>query len=278
MTSRLRNLGSGLVPLVAIGGLGLIAGTTTVPANHVAHTNLFGNVSTTKMKSGIHLVNPLCSVIKIPLLTHNLSSNVTVASNEGLSLQVETNTIYRVKEDDAREIYLKFRDSCEHVLIRPLIESMLRDILSSYEAKALYSNDTRNQIKTKMEKEIKSKLLASGIIVDDFLINKIKLPDQLQSSIENKLKVEQENEQMEFTIEKERKRAAFALEKEKMEADRKVIEATGIQKFQQIVSQGISDKLIAWKTIEAYDKLASSSNTKILIPNDLKSAIVNLDK
>ena len=153
----------------------------------------------------------------------------------------------------------------EKILIKPLIESVLRNIMSSYEAKALYSDITRDEIRNKMENEIKSKLSAHGIIVSDVLINKIRLPDQLQRSIENKLKIEQENEQMAFTIEKKRKGINFALEQEEMEAKRKFIEAQGIQKFQQIVSQGISPELIKWKAIEATSKLAESSNAKVVI-------------
>lgn len=237
----------------------------TVPASHVAHTNFFGNVSTSKMNSGIHLINPLSSLIVMPLLTNNFSSDIDVASNEGLSLSVQINTIYRMDEDQARDIYLKFRTDYEAILIRPLIESVLRTIMSSYEAKALYSDKTRDEIKKRMALEITQQLSGHGIIVNDVLINKIRLPSQLQQSIENKLKVEQENQQMEFTIEKRRQEIAFDLEKEQMEAKRKVVEAQGIKEFQDIVSAGISDKLIKWKSIEATRELAHSHNAKVVI-------------
>ena len=92
-----------------------------------------------------------------------------------------------------------------------------------------------------------------------------KLPVQLQMSIENKLKSEQENEQMTFIIEREKKQLVFNIEKEKMEADRKTIEANGIKAFQDIVSKGISKELIGWKAIEATEKLAKSPNTKIVV-------------
>jgi regulator of protease activity HflC (stomatin/prohibitin superfamily) len=57
----------------------------------------------------------------------------------------------------------------------------------------------------------------------------------------------------------------FILIKEKQEAERKRIEAQGIQDFQKIVSQGISDQLLRWKGIEATSHLAESNNAKIII-------------
>lgn len=56
-----------------------------------------------------------------------------------------------------------------------------------------------------MDLEITKVLALNGFVVSDILINKIRLPDQLQRSIENKLKSEQENEQMAFIIDRERK-------------------------------------------------------------------------
>ena len=58
---------------------------------------------------------------------------------------------------------------------------------------------------------------------------------------------------------------AFILQKEEQEADRKRIEAKGIADFQDIVSKGISDQLLKWKGIEATEKLANSSNSKIVV-------------
>ena len=57
----------------------------------------------------------------------------------------------------------------------------------------------------------------------------------------------------------------YKLDKERQEAERKRIEAKGIADFQTIVSQGISDKLLQWKGIEATQELATSTNAKVVI-------------
>jgi regulator of protease activity HflC (stomatin/prohibitin superfamily) len=60
-------------------------------------------------------------------------------------------------------------------------------------------------------------------------------------------------------------RMRFVLEKEKQEAERKRIEAQGIQDFQKIVSQGLSEQLLRWKGIEATRVLAESPNAKVVV-------------
>ncbi len=57
----------------------------------------------------------------------------------------------------------------------------------------------------------------------------------------------------------------FVIQREKQEADRKRIEAQGIADFQRIVSDGISEPLLRWKGIEATNKLAESSNSKVVV-------------
>ena len=65
----------------------------------------------------------------------------------------------------------------------------------------------------------------------------------------------------------------FVLVKEKQEAERKRIEAQGIADFQQIVTSGISDRLLQWKGIEATQDLAKSPNAKVVIIGNPKNGL-----
>jgi regulator of protease activity HflC (stomatin/prohibitin superfamily) len=57
----------------------------------------------------------------------------------------------------------------------------------------------------------------------------------------------------------------FVLDKERQEAERKQIEAQGIQDFQRIISQGPTEHLLRWKGIETTRALGESNNSKIII-------------
>ena len=109
-------------------------------------------------------------------------------------------------------------------------------------------------MKRKSLTRVKQTLLNNFVQLNDILIRDIKLPAKLRESIERKLQQEQESLEYEFRIEKATK-----------EAERKKIEAKGIQTFQNIVNQSITDKLLKWKGVEATETLAKSTNSKIVV-------------
>lgn len=228
--------------------------TVTVPPNYVGHTNLFGNVSEKKIMSGLHFINPLSDLILIPLLTNKISSNVDLSSKEGLGLSVQIDLNYNLDHNKTRDIYLEFRHDYENILMKPMINALVRDIVSGYDAKALYSEKTREEIRKKVNDELIIKLGSRGFTITQMLLSRIELPYQLKMAIENKLKTEQENDAFQFKIEQEKK-----------EADRKRIEAQGIRDFQDIVSKGLTTDALKWKAIEATLALAKSPNAKIIV-------------
>merc|ERR1712176_1057600 len=101
-----------------------------------------------------------------------------------------------------------------------------------------------------------------GIIIEDVPLRSIVLPRKLTEAIENKLQMEQESQRMDFVLEKERQ-----------EAERKAIEAKGIADFQSIVSEGIDDKLLRWKGIEATMELSRSNNSKVVVVGSGKDGL-----
>jgi regulator of protease activity HflC (stomatin/prohibitin superfamily) len=92
------------------------------------------------------------------------------------------------------------------------------------------------------------------IYVEDVLIRKVDLPEQIERAIQNKLVIEQQTLEYDFRLIREQK-----------ERDRKRIEAEGIRQFQDIVNEGISDRYLKWKGIDATLELAKSHNTKVVV-------------
>jgi len=117
-------------------------------------------------------------------------------------------------------------------------------------------------VQAQIENDLKAHLAARGVVVEAVLLRDVQLPALLKASIEAKQQAEQEALRM-----------SFILQKEKQEAERKSIEAKGIADFQKIVAQGISPQLLEWKGIEATEKLAASSNTKIVVIGNTKNGL-----
>ncbi len=224
-----------------------------VPAGHVGVVNLFGVVSDNTLKSGINLINPLATVIKMSIQTQELKESMEVPSKEGLTVQLEVSVLYHLNPEKAAHVYRTVGVDYEAVLLEPQFRSVTRGVTAGYEAKALYTSE-REHLSQLILKEIAMSVEPRGITVESVPLRKVGLPPGLSQSIESKLQAEQESQRMEFI-----------LMKEKQEADRKRIEAQGISDFQKIVVQGISDQLLRWKGIEATEKIATSPNAKVII-------------
>jgi len=138
-------------------------------------------------------------------------------------------------------------------IVEPQFRSAIREVTASDEAKALYSAE-REKIAGEIFSLFRRLAGERGIVVQQVLLRRIGLPPVVANAIQEKLRREQEAEQMKFV-----------LQKEQQEAERKRIEAQGIADFQRIVAQGISAQLLEWKGIEATEKLATSNNSKIVV-------------
>ncbi|MFH1595924.1 MAG: SPFH domain-containing protein [Pseudomonadota bacterium] len=126
-------------------------------------------------------------------------------------------------------------------------------ITVNHEAKDLYTS-SRELISNEIFRDLEINLGKRGIIVETILLRKVDLPKLVVEAINAKLAADQQAQQMRFVLDKERQ-----------EAERKRIEAQGVQDFQKIVSQGLSEQYLRWKGIEATRVLAESPNSKIVI-------------
>jgi len=251
-----------VILFVILGILFLTAGPfRTVPAGNVGVKDFFGSVSATTLSPGIGLVMPLTSVVRMSVQTQEIKEVAEVPSQEGLILSLETSLLFQLDPAKAVEIYRTVGSDYVGTIVEPQFRSAIREITASYEAKALYSA-TREKIAGEIFALFKRLAGDRGIIVQQVLLRKIGLPPVVANAIQEKLRREQEAEQMKFV-----------LQKEQQEAERKRIEAQGVADFQRIVAQGISPQLLEWKGIEATEKLAASPNSKIVVVGNTKSGL-----
>ena len=224
-----------------------------IPAGHVGVKDFFGRVSSDVLGPGVRIVFPFTRVIKMSIKTQEVKETAQVPSKEGLIMDLEGSLLYRLDPQKADDIYKTIGKNYQEIAVEPQIRSAIREITASYEAKVLYSAERERVAKETLELFRKT-ASDRGIIAEAVLLRKIGLPDVVANAIQEKLRREQESEQMKFV-----------LQKETQEAERKRIEAQGIADFQKIVAAGISPALLEWKGIEATEKLAMSQNSKVVV-------------
>jgi len=239
----------------------LMASTTSIPTGNVGVLTLFGRVTGETLPEGIHLVNPLKSVQKLSIQTQSVKESANVPSNEGLILALDTSLLFRLDKNKAAFVYQTVGDNYAEKIVEPTLRAAIRASTSAHSANALYTN-ARELVQQQIQDELTAQLAPRGVIVENVLLRDVQLPAMLKGSIEAKQQAEQDALRM-----------SFILQKEKQEAERKRIEAQGIADFQRIVATGISAQLLEWKGIEATEKLAASSNAKVVIIGNPKNGL-----
>lgn len=243
-----------LLATLVFGILSLLQCFTVIPAGHVGVVDFFGMVNDRALPAGINPVNPLAKVVKFSVQTKEHKETMQVLSREGLTIGLEMSVLYRLNADSAAQVYKTvIGGDYEGVVLIPQFRSISRAVTASVQASALYSTE-RERLATLIQEELARAVASRGVIVETAPLRNVVLPTQLTEAIEQKQRADQESQRMEFILTKERQ-----------EADRKRVEAQGIADFQKIVAAGISEQLLRWKGIEATEKLAQSSNAKVVI-------------
>ena len=203
---------------------------------------------------GVVFYNPLISrVVKESTQTNNIKLFLNLPSKEGLSVKSEISILYRLKKEKLAVILTNLGRDYESI-ITSVFRSAASDVCARFFAKDMHSgmranieSDIMEKMKDNLEKQ------AEGIELIAVLMKSIQLPRGLAMSIERKLQAEQDAMRMKFV-----------LQQSKLEAERKIIEAKGERDAQKILSEGLTEQILKFKTIEAFNKLSNSPNSKII--------------
>jgi regulator of protease activity HflC (stomatin/prohibitin superfamily) len=261
--SSLRGAGSKFLAIVVLIFLVIVlfSSVVSVPTGHVGVLTLFGKVTGETLGEGMHVINPLKSVQRLSIQTQSVKESASVPSNEGLILALDTSLLFHLDRSKAAEVYQKVGANYAEKIVEPTLRAAIRSATSAHTANALYTN-ARELVQQQIQDELTAQLAPRGVIIENVLLRDVQLPAMLKTSIEAKQQAEQDALRMNFI-----------LQKEKQEAERKRIEAQGIADFQKIVAQGISPQLLEWKGIEATEKLATSSNSKVVVVGNTKNGL-----
>jgi len=227
-----------------------------VPAGHVGVVDLFGNVDMQQRQAGLNMVNPFANLVLMDTQTQEDKEVMGVPSKEGLTMQVDISILYRLSPEKATTIYKTIGKDYDAVVVKPQFRSAVREASVYYEAKALYTSG-RDEITEKIFSDLDKMLSERGVILEKILLRGMMLPNTVSGAIEQKLKAEQESEQMKFV-----------LTKESQEAERKIIEAKGIAEAQNIINKTLTNQYLQHEAIKAQSEMAKSQNhTVVYIPS-----------
>ncbi len=234
-----------------------------VPSGHVGVKLTLGKASPEEMKPGLHLIIPFIQKVELmSVRTHSYDltgpNSINALSKDGLTINVELTTLYKIMPDKASEIYVEYGPLYEDRIIKPVIRSAVRDVIATLDSSQVYQE--RSLIQQKIAQQVRSELEKRFIMLDEILIRDIRLPQKVVEAIEQKRRALEEAQRMRFLV-----------EKEKLEAERKKIEARGIAEANRIIAGSLTKEYLMWKFLENIKAYAESGNNVIiLMPYDTK--------
>jgi len=231
----------------------LLTSCAIVRPGEVGVRQRLGKLSDQVSIQGPVFFNPFTSkVVKASIQTNNLELTLSLPSKEGLSIVSQISILYKLEQNKVPSIIRTYGLNHE-AIIANIFRSASADVCSQYFAKDMHSG-MRANIERAILIKMGEILSPQGITIESVLMKSIQLPDGLSNSIEQKLQAEQDAMRMEFL-----------LQQEKLEADRMVIKAKGTRDAQKILAEGLTPEIIKLKSIEAFNELAKSPNSKIIV-------------
>lgn len=239
-----------LVPAI---GMLFFSSCVVIQPGQVGVRQRLGKLSTTVNEPGVVAYNPfITKVIRASVQTNNLELSLNLPSKEGLSINSVISILYRLERNKAPELIRTYGLDYESI-ISNIFRSASADVCAQFFAKDMHSG-MRAEIEQAIKEKMNSTLSKQGILIEAVLMKSIQLPAGLAESIVQKLQAEQNAMRMKFI-----------LDQEKQEAERKIIEAQGTRDAQKILSEGLTDQIIKLKSIDAFNELSKSPNSKIIV-------------
>jgi regulator of protease activity HflC (stomatin/prohibitin superfamily) len=235
----------------------------TVASGHraIVFKTLGGGTSKELLGEGMHFIPIWNHVIPYDTRVHEMKEQLAVLSSNGLTLRVDASVRYRPKVEELYELQTQIGPDYDQKVIGPVVRSEARKVFGRYQPEEIYSTK-REEIERQIYDEVLRALDGKHVVVEAVLVRDVELPDAIKTAIADKLAEEQRAQKMVFTLDRERQ-----------EAQRKLIEADGVAKYQQIVRQGLTQEYLQFKGIEATARLAESQNSKVVIVGAGKSGL-----
>jgi len=240
--------------IMAFVAIVIFSSCVTIKEGEVGVKRTLGQYDDKPYSNGLKIFNPIVSrVIKISTQTENLEVGLNIPSKEGLTIGSEVSILYNIDGKQAPDLLRNIGTDYERNVILPVFRSAVADVSSRFYAKDMHTGQ-RAVIEKAIRDQMMTLMDGKGIIVEAVLLKSIKLPRSLANAIEAKLEAEQQAQQMEFVLQQEQRKA-----------EQKRVEAAGIRDAQLIIAEGLDNKILQFKSIEAFRELANSSNAKVII-------------
>lgn len=183
------------------------------------------------------------------------NDSISCRTLDNSQVSVDATILWAINPQKASAVYKqvsKNEKGLIEIVLRPIVRTLIRDQISKYKLDEVMKK--REHIGLEVTKLISNSVGSKGILVDKVLIRDIVPPAQVDASIQQKLKAEQELQAKEFELQKADK-----------DAEIRRVEAKGIADAQEIIQKKLTPLYVQYEAIQKYGQLANSPNTTFII-------------
>ena len=237
-----------------------------IPAGHkgVLYRPFSGGVDLSVVYGeGVHFLLPFNSMTTYSIALNVHKMDMEVLTSDLLKSKVSLSFQYLASEQTLPMLHRYVGKDYLQTFILPEITASVRETFGKLTSSQAFTADLRKvtkDISLSTDNYLINNLSPAGLSsvrlvrISAFQLESIAFPLGVQDSINDKLVQSANAEAMKYKI-----------EITKQEAIRRVIEAEGIKKYQDLVNAGMTENFLKHEGIEATLKLAESNNSKVVV-------------
>lgn len=201
---------------------------------------------------GVHLIWPWNTMYVYDVRLQTREQEYSLLTNGGLPIKLKVAIRYQPDIRMLPLLHVAVGPAYVEKVVFPETEAALRRAVGQYGPEEVYTSH-RGFLESVVVSSL-SKMENRYILIDDVLVKSVDLPATVREAIERKLALHEEDKAFQYRLSIEQK-----------EAERKRIEAQGIQTYQQIIGKSLTPDLLRWQGVQATRDLATSANAKTVV-------------
>ena len=162
---------------------------------------------------------------------------------DGQEIRLDITVLYRIEREDVNQIHLNWQNRYESDFIRPTVRAVARDVVSQFEAEAIYGLE-REALGGRISELVGQRMSEEGLTLTSLLVRQIDFNDAFANSIEEKQIEEQKLQRARTEAERVQTEAggrADAAEQEaRGRANARLIEAAAEAEALRVISDQIA--------------------------------------
>lgn len=238
-----RLVGVGIIIFVVV--LMASSGTYVVHPGHRGVEVIMGKVTPVPKKEGFGFKMPLVTRVEsVSIRQQTAEDRAECYSSDLQQIHIELRVLYRVPESSVVKLFQNYDGDPFQSLVAPQIHEALKEVVALQSAEQIVKS--REQIKTRAF-DLARKKLAGLLVIEDLVIQNIRLTKELEHAIEAKMVQEQEAQ-----------RSKYVQQRAQIEADTAVIKARGEAESIRIRGEALKNNpaFVELQIVDRWDGIA----------------------